>query len=785
VRVFLSFHSPDRECALALKAAIEHAQPGSEVFVDQSGLRYGQLWQPALFDAIAKSTAFIILVSNQLGDWQKVEYYEARDRKAKDDDYLLLPIIIADKIKGPAANLPGLAQLHWIETTEPASPEPLARIIAALSSNVVPKPPEPWRIINPYRGLLALEEQDADFFFGRDLETADVLGAVINKPDRLIALIGNSGVGKSSLAQAGVIGSLKRQRWPGGDQTWPAALRDSRSWAFLSMRPGEDPVKALASTFVSLWFTNPTDFKRVECRDKWAEPLKSGETGISDLIETTDAHFKTELGLEPPRQFFLHIDQGEELYSRAPKDRIASFSKLVAHGLRHPRLVAMTSQRSNYYGELQANEALFPLSERIDVPPLGAEALRTVLREPARMLGVKFESEYLIDRAVASAEEQLGALPLLADLFTDLWERMLARGDATLRVTDPREVIQVGAGLNRRADEFVKQNPASVEGIRRLFTLELVNVPRLGEVVPRRMVRTSERDTEWQLAQTLAGPEWRLVVVGEHDGRQIAELASDALLRTWLVFKSWLEEDREFLIWRTDLEARLMEYEAAPNRLKSAALLMGLSLFRAEKWLKARASDISPVERIFIETSIQRSRRFRRWFDSAHEMLRARASNIIFISYRRDDSKWPAKQICDALLRTLRREQVFIDIDSIQPGADFRRILEEWVNECEFLLALIGPNWISASDPATSHRRLDDPNDFVRIEIRAAFSRAIPVVPILLDGAPMPKLDQLPKDMAKLVNSQAEIVELRTFNTDVERIIKRLGIRKSGLIWRI
>jgi TIR domain len=70
----LSYHSPDRECALALKAAIEQAQPGSEVFVDQTGLRYGHLWQPALFDAIAKSMAFIILVSNGrlVPNWQKV-----------------------------------------------------------------------------------------------------------------------------------------------------------------------------------------------------------------------------------------------------------------------------------------------------------------------------------------------------------------------------------------------------------------------------------------------------------------------------------------------------------------------------------------------------------------------------------------------------------------------------------------------------------------------------------------------------------------------------------------
>jgi hypothetical protein len=612
VRVFLSFHSPDRQCALALKAAIEQAQPGSEVFVDQTGLRYGHLWQPALFDAIAKSTAFIILVSNQLGDWQKVEYYEARDRKAKDDDYLLLPIIVADKTKGPAANLPGLAQLHWIETTEPAAPEPLSRIVAALSSKAVPTPPEPWRIINPYRGLLALEEQDADFFFGRDLETAGVLEAVTNKSGRLIALIGNSGVGKSSLVQAGIIGSLKRQRWPDGDQKWPAALKDSRSWAFLSMRPGEDPVEALASTFASLWFADATEPDRIARRRKWTAMLKDGSAGLSDLIETTDARFKTELGLAPPRRFFLYIDQGEELYSRAPKDRIKSFSELVAHGLSHPRLVVMTSQRSDYYGQLQANEALFPLSERIDVPPLGTEALKTLLREPARVLGVKLESDDLIEQIVGSSEDQPGALPLLADFFTDLWKQMQARGDGTLRVTDHREIIQVGAALSRRADLFVGQNPAQVEDVKRLFTLRLAHVPRVGEPVRRRMVRTPEREEEWQLAQILAGPEWRLLVTGENDqGEATAEVAHEVLFKTWAKLKEWLEREHDFLVWRDDLGARLQEYqklEKANRSRKREALLVGLPLSQAEQWLKARAADIDPPEQQFITDSRQRER---------------------------------------------------------------------------------------------------------------------------------------------------------------------------------
>ena len=80
------------------------------------------------------------------------------------------------------------------------------------SSREIPKPPEPWRAINPYRGLLALEEQDADFFFGRDRETGDIPDRLIAASGRFIALVGNSGVGKSSLMQAGVIGLLKPQR---------------------------------------------------------------------------------------------------------------------------------------------------------------------------------------------------------------------------------------------------------------------------------------------------------------------------------------------------------------------------------------------------------------------------------------------------------------------------------------------------------------------------------------------------------------------------------------------
>ncbi len=152
----------------------------------------------------------------------------------------------------------------------------------------------------------------------------------------------------------------------------------------------------------------------------------------------------------------------------------------------------------------------------------------------------------------------------------------------------------------------------------------------------------------------------------------------------------------------------------------------------------------------------------------------------VFISYRRDDSKYQARMVHTAFCQTVPRDHVFMDVDSIPPGANFRKILKDWVDQCEILLALIGPGWIDAIDPKTSRRRLDNPSDFVRIEIGEALARDIPVVPVLLDGTPMPDPDLLPDDLKELVDRQAEFVEYRTFDADVERLIRKLRLTQGG-----
>ncbi|HVY87840.1 MAG TPA: TIR domain-containing protein [Hyphomonadaceae bacterium] len=154
----------------------------------------------------------------------------------------------------------------------------------------------------------------------------------------------------------------------------------------------------------------------------------------------------------------------------------------------------------------------------------------------------------------------------------------------------------------------------------------------------------------------------------------------------------------------------------------------------------------------------------------------------IFISYRREDADHQADRLHAALKRVVRNpeQDIFIDIDNIPVGVDFVDHLDKKVAQCDLLLALIGPNWLKAGEGFLQAKRLDDPKDFVRVEIAAALKRGIPVAPILLDGASMPKESDLPDDLKPLARRNAAEVRRKTFEIDTERMIRGLNLDKIG-----
>ncbi len=147
----------------------------------------------------------------------------------------------------------------------------------------------------------------------------------------------------------------------------------------------------------------------------------------------------------------------------------------------------------------------------------------------------------------------------------------------------------------------------------------------------------------------------------------------------------------------------------------------------------------------------------------------------IFISYRRNDSAGHAGRVMDRLEREFGLDQLFMDVDAIPLGANFVKVLREEVAKCDVLLAVIGPNWLETRDD-DGNRRLDNPNDFVRIEVAAALQRDIPVIPILLDGAGIPKANQLPKNLKELASRNGLSVRHDSFHGDMDRLIRGLKL---------
>jgi hypothetical protein len=148
-------------------------------------------------------------------------------------------------------------------------------------------------------------------------------------------------------------------------------------------------------------------------------------------------------------------------------------------------------------------------------------------------------------------------------------------------------------------------------------------------------------------------------------------------------------------------------------------------------------------------------------------------SGRIFISYRRDETAYPAGWLYDRLTAHFGHGQVFKDIDSIQLGDDFVEVITRAVSSCDVLLALIGNEWLTMTDEHGC-RRLDDPGDFVRLEIEAALSRRVLLIPVLVDGARMPHADELPASLAALVRRQALELSPAQFDFDTSRLLRVL-----------
>jgi formylglycine-generating enzyme required for sulfatase activity len=231
------------------------------------------------------------------------------------------------------------------------------------------------------------------------------------------------------------------------------------------------------------------------------------------------------------------------------------------------------------------------------------------------LLAARFETAGLVDiitrRTAEDSAKDVGALPLLSYTLDDMWTQMVKVGDGVLRL--PTQSFELGGVLVDRADLFLARHPGAEDALRRVLTLRLATV-REGEEPTRRQARRSEfSDEEWLLVTELASyPNRLLATIAPESGETYAEVAHEAIFRRWDKLRHWIAAEREFLAWRSGLEAARRSWQNTPDDQKNSALLMGAALTQGRSWLAKRREDLAAIDREFIDQSANRESKARR-----------------------------------------------------------------------------------------------------------------------------------------------------------------------------
>ena len=261
----------------------------------------------------------------------------------------------------------------------------------------------------PYRGLLAFEPDDAELFGGREAATQEILDLLNRHP--IVAVIGASGSGKSSVVKAGVIAHLREQRDP--------------AWRVLTLRPGGDPLLALARALGSELDRDANEDTRIERARGRAEVLFDGaKRRCQDFIDRI-AELRTEKGSRPPR-LLVFVDQWEELYTQGEdaERRSAFLEQLSSAFAKGPHRLIFT-MRADFTGHLlEDRRAFFDVVEpgMMTLPRMTRDELVRSIRKPAEVVGLKFE-DGLVEAILNDAGDEPGVLALVEFTLSQLWEK--------------------------------------------------------------------------------------------------------------------------------------------------------------------------------------------------------------------------------------------------------------------------------------------------------------------------------------------------------------------------
>lgn len=235
------------------------------------------------------------------------------------------------------------------------------------------------------------------------------------------------------------------------------------------------------------------------------------------------------------------------------------------------------------------------------------------------------------------------------------------------------------------------------------------------------------------------------------------------------------------------LQSLLSQKDYSNKQQKQGHVLIALPNISRTEWLKKKESLAYNVIDIIIFADDLEPKKLREKISQARPVdrsnylgpskLREKFPEIkheIFVSYRREDSAWAAGRIKDYLMTNFGEEKIFFDTHSIRPGKSFKKYIQEQISTSNLVLVVIGPQWLTLSHSDSGKRRLDDPKDFVKWEVSLAIENNLEIIPILLDGTPMPHREHLPKGLQKLPDYNAYELTAKSFSREIKNLCEKL-----------
>jgi len=591
-RIFISHSSRDAESAGRISAWLG-SQGFEEIFLDfdkHAGIQPGADWERTLYSEVARSHAVILIVT---ANWHASRWCWSEFTQARALGKAIFPIIEA-----PTGETIVASDIQHLDLTSDrkAGLDQLARALEAIAREQHDFPWDGSR--PPFPGLFAFQDEDAAIYFGRDDDirrlTERLNARRTQGGARLIALLGASGSGKSSLLRAGLI---------------PRIRRDNRNWIVLSpFRPGTQPLDEFCMA-LGLALGKPHAWRDV--RNRLAR--EDARPVLANLARDLRANSGS-----LDAQILITIDQFEEIFSVAAAKEASVFLEVlsVALGDALP-FIAVIALRSDYLGLLQREERLTSSFEEFSLKPMPLTRVSEVILGPARIAGLAVD-DALVSHATADAATE-DALPLLAFALRELYERFALKSNALtlddyLRLGDPgRQLSSLENAVRQAADDVLlsmRPTEDDLKALRAAFVPQMVRVNDEGEYVRRAALWNDLPARAHPVLDRLA--QARLLVVGQTGTEKTVEVAHEALLRKWPRLRGWIDEEREFLVGKNQLERSFEDWQHAEGLMKTEALLQGLQLTRARHWIINHAVGLSEAERNFIQESIAHANRMER-----------------------------------------------------------------------------------------------------------------------------------------------------------------------------